>query len=568
MVLAAPSLWIGWQFDDYVHQMILREPEFLPELTFSPMTFFSFVKDNPEELRQIMDMGFLPWWTQEEFRAAFLRPITALSHWIDHILWPNYPVLMHVHSLLWFGGVVLLTALLYRRVMGLVWVAGLAAFFFAIDDAHAFPASWLANRNALLAAFFGLLTLLAHHRWRNKNWRIGVIIGPLCLLIGLLSGEAAIATGAYLISYAVFIDRGSWFRRSLGLLPYGLVTGIWWIYYNQLGYGTYGSGLYIDPAREPLIFSLAVLERAPILLLGQWAFPPSTIYILFNKQHICIFSLCALVFLIIVGYIVTPLLRRNTMACFWGLGMVLSLLPICATFPHDRLLIFVGIGAMGLLAQFITAKYERADWFPKRLLWRIPASGLTWLFLGVHAVLAPLLLPLYSWTPTLLEPYIQGAANSAPMEPGIEQQDFIIVNPPEPFFAQYLPMVRAAKKQPIPNHMRILASGNTHLTLIRPDERTLVIRPETGYFTAPFDRLYRGADYPMTLGQKVELSGMSVEITALTRDKRPAEAIFRFDVPLEDKSLRWLQWKDNAYAPFTPPDIGQTMKLSAVTTIY
>jgi hypothetical protein len=32
-------------------------------------------------------------------------------------------------------------------------------------------------------------------------------------------------------------------------------------------------------------------------------------------------------------------------------------------------------------------------------------------------------------------------------------------------------------------------------------------------------------------------------------------------VPLEDPSLRWLQWKDNEFVPFAPPVVGQVVKL-------
>ena len=65
----------------------------------------------------------------------------------------------------------------------------------------------------------------------------------------------------------------------------------------------------------------------------------------------------------------------------------------------------------------------------------------------------------------------------------------------------------------------------------------------------------------MSLGQRVELTGMTVTVTALTEDGRPAEAAFRFSVPLEDTSLRWLNWKDDMFQPFAPPAVGETVVL-------
>ncbi len=66
----------------------------------------------------------------------------------------------------------------------------------------------------------------------------------------------------------------------------------------------------------------------------------------------------------------------------------------------------------------------------------------------------------------------------------------------------------------------------------------------------------------MSLGQRVELTGMTVEITALTEKNRPAEASFEFAVPLEDPSLRWLQYKDGEFVPYTPLPVGETITLA------
>jgi hypothetical protein len=95
----------------------------------------------------------------------------------------------------------------------------------------------------------------------------------------------------------------------------------------------------------------------------------------------------------------------------------------------------------------------------------------------------------------------------------------------------------------------------------RVDAKTLMIRPEDGYFAWKFDRLFRSDDCPMHLGQRVELAGMTVEVKALTDDGRPAEATFTFAVPLEHPSLRWLKWKDGVLATFVPPAIGETVRL-------
>ena len=115
--LCVPSLWIGWQTDDYLHRASLEHvPEF-PMLHRSPFDLFSFVSGDRRQNQEAMDIGLLPWWSHETLRLAFFRPMTGLTHWIDYKLWPKYPLLMHVHSLAWFAGVVACVTVLYRRLI-------------------------------------------------------------------------------------------------------------------------------------------------------------------------------------------------------------------------------------------------------------------------------------------------------------------------------------------------------------------------------------------------------------------------------------------------------------------
>src|SRR5262249_58307205 len=78
------------------------------------------------------------------------------------------------------------------------------------------------------------------------------------------------------------------------------------------------------------------------------------------------------------------------------------------------------------------------------------------------------------------------------------------------------------------------------VTIRRPDDRTLTIRPDGGYLRWPLDRVFRSERREMPPGHRVALTGMTAEVTEVTPDGRPAEVAFHFDVPLEDDSLIWL----------------------------
>jgi len=115
--------------------------------------------------------------------------------------------------------------------------------------------------------------------------------------------------------------------------------------------------------------------------------------------------------------------------------------------------------------------------------------------------------------------------------------------------------------QPIPKHIRALTSSLMQpVTVRRTDARTLLVRPKLGYVASPLDCVVGRSDVTR-VGDQKRLAGVTIEITELTDDGRPAEAAFTFDVPLEDPSLSWLRWKDWGYRAFTPPAIGETQVL-------
>jgi hypothetical protein len=278
MLLVAGTLGTGIQFDDYIHHIKFEEPELWPGDSNSIVGMFDFVENNPKQLHEAMEVGMVPWWTSKALKVSFFRPVTALTHWVDYHLWPDNYAMMHLQSVLWFGAFVLMAALVYRRFMTPCWVAGLAALLFAIDDAHGVPVGWLANRNSLVAAVFGFLALLCHDRWRRHGHRGGVVYAPLVFLVGLLSAEAGLGAGAYLLSYEVFMVKDKLQKRVMALLPYAAVFAGWYIIFKISGFGTSGSGAYIDPGQQPLAYLNVLWERLPVPLYGQWFFPNSLVY--------------------------------------------------------------------------------------------------------------------------------------------------------------------------------------------------------------------------------------------------------------------------------------------------
>jgi len=585
VILCISSLWLGLQNDDHVLRLVLSDPPLDPEWTRSPLNVFSFVDGDEKLIRRAVEEGRIPWWTHPKLKLAFLRPVTSLTHWVDFRIWPNQPWLMHIQSLLWFAGAIVAAALFYRRLLVPAWVAGLAALLFAVDDAHGMPAVWLANRNASIGVLFGLVALIAHDRWRRDGWRPGAFIAPFALLLGLLAGEIALAAGGYLLAYALFLDKDTRSRRFASLVPSGVAGAAWWVAYRSLGYGAAGSGVYIDPGANPIEFTASVVERLPVLLFGQWVFP-SGLYLMFSQNAGRIFWLVAIVSLAVIALLLLPILRRDRVARFFALGMVLSLVPASATFPDDRLLFFAGFGGMGLLAQLLAAVGQRADWVPSSRIRRLPLTAAFWAFVVIHLVFAPLGLATTTAKVRTFGEIIDRAASSLPSDPAVTDQLALIVNTPTAFISFYGPLVQALQGRPVPNRTLILGSGIYPTTIFRPSRHVLAIRPDGGYlpvlgsprpgheasqpafhpayFFPMLDHLYRDAT-PMRVGDRVGYGGAIVEIAEVSEDGRPIEVRVHFNVDLEDSSLRWLQWKGGVYVPFEPPAVGETVVLPEVT---
>ena len=90
MTLVSGTLGTGIYFDDYIHRLKLEAPHLWPNSGYGTLEgLFAFGTGEPEHIRQAMEHGMAPWWTSLKLKAAFFRPIAALSHWIDYRLWPN-----------------------------------------------------------------------------------------------------------------------------------------------------------------------------------------------------------------------------------------------------------------------------------------------------------------------------------------------------------------------------------------------------------------------------------------------------------------------------------------------
>lgn len=590
-VIMLPALNAGFIQDDLFHRIRLVEPSQFPEefsdtglidpdagsLSVAMRDMHSFARTQ-RDIDNLMESGLCPWWTAKDLRFANFRPLDSLTHWLDYRLFPDSPLLMHLHNIAWFTAVVFLLSILYRQLMAPVWMATLAALLYSIDDSNYFPAMWIANRNLLLALFFSIITLLLHHKWRQHNSLAAGLAAPFTLLLSLLSTEAGIATFAYLFAYALIIDRASRIRRIVSLAPAFIVIAVWRVIYNALGYGATASGFVIDPGREPMRYARAVLERAPVLLSGQWGGTPAEMLNMFSEYTGTLYLLASALFLTLILLVVIPLLRKNRVALYWFTGMLLCVLPICATSPMNRNLLFVAIGAFGVMAQFIGGLFAEENWVPGSRFWRVPAMILCATLIFVHGGFAIVSRARAPKTVSFIFDtfYSTIKVDSADDLTG---KTLVVVNAPNPFLFLGLPVLRDYQDKPLPARTRLLVPGYNPLKITRTGEKTLLIETQSGsllktdpshrdfkpnfvYFYHELSSLFGAEDMPFKPGEKIELSDMSAEVISVDANGQPTTVRFDFDVSLDDPALRFQQWNwkksgFGSYTKFKVPVVGE-----------
>ncbi len=561
-LLLSPSLSTGLAADDYLHALILTKsseiPGYAQQSPEQALDLFRFV--TPELSPKLEADGILPWWADPHARFAFFRPLSSATHWLDYVLWPHSPVMMHAHNILWALLALVAAAALYRRLLEPRWVAVLAFALYALDDARAPVASWVANRNALIACVFSLWSVVLFVRairTPSPGWTRWA--SPAVFAAALLAGEGGISAAAYLLSAAIFLDQGPVLRRLSKLAPHAVVGLVWLVAARTLGYGVAGSGQYFDPLRQPLDFFSNLPARAAVLLFGQFSGSWSdwwNAYEVVLPGSSGLFLGLAVVSCAFLVWLFLPVLRASATARFFAAGALLAVIPAAATFPGDRMLTWIGVGAFGLLAEFV-ASYARGQ-EERRLGWVVGLVVVT------HLILGPLQTPLRSLALADVGALLESADRGVPSSADVRARTVVYVNPPSDPLVCFAPFMRAALGIPRPRAQRALATGTGALSVNRVDARTLSIESKAGYVAAPTERMYRSKHKPFAAGDRFVLPGLVATVTSVTADQRPAVVRFEFDRALEDRELVWLVWRGTGYQNFVLPPVGASVELPEI----
>jgi len=517
---------------------------------------FSFYDGSEERTRFLMEEGVSPFWTHPTLRLSFFRPVSALTHMLDYRVLRS-AALSHVQSLIWYAAAAALAASLYRRILGAraPWVAGLAAVFFAFDHDHGMSVGWIAGRNALVTAVFGLAAL---HFQLNRG-ALGRALAPLSFALALGAGEAGAMALPYLFLAEAVLADDCWSKRAVRFAPHLVVLAAWAVLRAKLGFGAAYSGMYTEPSGQPLAFALRVLEELPVLSGAELGLPGVDAYGVFPRPvqlgMVAFGCLLWLAFAPLFGAVA----KRDPAMRFFLWGGVLAVIPACATLPSTRALVLPSFGLLGALACGVEAVAgEPTVTGLARRIGRPLALAIG----GAHVVLSPLVFQVVSSSMRSFELAARRFADTFPTD--AEEARVVVITCPEPTIAGYALVLRDVYGPAGPKGVLTLASGLYASEVFRESERSLVVRQPSGFYhPGAMDTLVRDPAIPMRPGDRVVLSDVAVEILETTPGGIPTS--IRVELPLPIERYRFVAWTARAFEPFVLPAVGEARRFEPRT---
>jgi len=210
-----PSLTSPFLLDDYLHVAMVDGTFPSPR---GPLQLYDFVSDADRSL--LVQRGILPWWSHPQLTIRFFRPLSSALLWVNHRVFGDHPLALHVHSLLWWCLAVLAVHALYRRSFS-TRVTWMATAIFALAPCHAIPLAWLANFEVLVSLGMGGFALAFHARWRERRSIGAAIAAALLFGVALLGGEYALCFAGYVVALELVRADGL-LRRAVGVLPFAV----------------------------------------------------------------------------------------------------------------------------------------------------------------------------------------------------------------------------------------------------------------------------------------------------------------------------------------------------------
>ncbi len=248
----------------------------------------------------------------------------------------------------------------------------------------------------------------------------------------------------------------------------------------------------------------------------------------------------------VLGFAFRNFFRQNRMASFYGTAMILSIIPFTLSGSQDRVLLWAGLAAAGLLSELCAylVSIVKKKRFP--------------VVMGKIILFNNLFFSLLFFIPALFM-FMIIESSAGKIEKSVSNKNAIVFNAPMDIFFMYPAALRAEKKEKWPDHVHCLYNGTDTLILTRTGQNTIEAKVASGWLKIMMERFFRAKRCTFKPGDRINLSLMDITITHVTPDGRPETVEFTFKDDMED--INWMEWKGSGPVPCKLPEIGQQIKL-------
>lgn len=577
--LYGPSLSLGYHLDDYVHVAMLDGTGVMPGQSWDQL--FTFAVPGRDRLGPIQG-DYLPWWSAEDLRLRFFRPLSGLTYALDWAAHGDDPEGFHATSLALYAALVAACTVLYgalARATGRgVWTVLVAALLFALAREHESNVTWIAGRNTLVSVLLCPPALLFYHRWRTGKRRADLVGALACFALALCANEAPVALMGFFAAYELSLGRGAVVERARALLPVAAVAGAWLVFYSAAGYGTQGSEWYVNPLTDPARFVREGLRVNLVNYLVELALPASLEPGVVRVAHPWLAALglqpalasMALAALVLLALALTAVRDRGVR--FALLGVLLALVPLAASPRAPRVMLLPTVGTSWAFAVLVTSSLERLS--------RPRTLALPWN--ALRLAVAAVLVAGFAQDPAIARYYVQQRADWAaaireralgselPVGAAAADARVLLLTSPSGQEALIAPLLRLQQGLGWPAGIWGVSAGAGSHALERTGERTLRLSlgpgsSPAGMVPRAWAGLYRD-DFDLAAGQELRQGALRVALA----DVRDGDRVFALDVaidlPLDDERV-WLMAFDRGgegagrWRRIPAPAVGERVEL-------